>query len=185
MIYWIGSILTVLMTLSTQLKKALGTYPDFPKKGIIFKDLMPVFATPSLFTQLIDYFCCLEPVKSAEAIVGIDARGFILASPISYCLNKPFIPARKPGKLPGQLISKSYSLEYGSNELAIQEQSIEHYSSFVVIDDLLATGGTAKAVVDILKSKDKTVEGVCVVIELLALGGSRSITCPTHSLLSC
>lgn len=173
------------MNLSSQLNTALGTYPDFPKKGIVFKDIMPVLASPELFTQLIDYFCSLEPVKSAEAIVGIDARGFILASPVSYRLGKPFIPARKPGKLPGQLISKSYSLEYGVNELAMQEKSIDQFSKFVVIDDLLATGGTAKAVVDILESKDKTVQAVCVVIELLGLCGSNSLTCPTHSILSC
>ena len=120
-------------------------------------------------------------IKSSEAIVSIEARGFIFGSAISLQTSKPMIVARKPGKLPGKLIQKSYDLEYGSNSLAIQEESIKPYKSFAIVDDLLATGGTVKCVAEILNDSSKVISGLSVVIELGDLCGRDKFKFPVES----
>jgi len=166
-----------------RLDAKINVYPDFPKEGISFKDVMPVFADPGLFSEVIEYFCEMSAIRESEVIVGIDARGFLLASAVALRSAKPLLFARKPGKLPGPILSRAYSLEYGDNELAMQENLISNYSSFAIIDDLLATGGTAKAVVEILSSIDKSVCGVCVLVELLALAGAERVGVAVDSIL--
>ena len=113
--------------------------------------------------------------KNAEAIISVDARGFIFGTAISMELSKPMIVARKPGKLPGELITKSYNLEYGTNSLSIQRSALVDFKSFAIVDDLLATGGTVKCVADILKSDEKEITGLCVVIELKELLGRSKL----------
>ena len=108
----------------------------------------------------------VEFLLNADAIVSIDARGFLFGSAISLYTSKPLIFARKPGKLPGELITKSYNLEYGESSLSLQKKSVEKFSSFVIVDDLLATGGTVNCVYEMLKGLEKNVSGLIVLVEL-------------------
>ena len=111
-------------------------HKDFPKKGILFKDLLPILQQPDVFSDLIERMSSYEIFNGSDAIIAIDARGFIFGTAISIKLSKPMIVARKPGKLPGDLLSKSYNLEYGTNSLSIQKKAIESYHSFVIVDDI-------------------------------------------------
>ena len=122
-----------------------------------------------------------EIIKNAEAIISIDARGFIFGSAISLQASKPMIVARKPGKLPGKLLKKKYILEYGENSLSIQKKALQKYSSYAIVDDLLATGGTVNCVSNILESNNKEVVGVLVVIELMKLEGKLKFNFPVES----
>ena len=125
-----------------------------------------------------------EICKKAEAIISIDARGFIFGTALSFLTSKPMIVARKPGKLPGNLISKSYSLEYGENSLSIQKESLKNYNNFLIVDDLLATGGTVICVANILKEQKKDVIGLSVVIELSDLKARDKLSFPVESELN-
>ena len=140
---------------SKELKSLIKDYPDFPKKGIIFKDVLPILQKPEKFSELIKSMSRNEICQKAEAIISIDARGFIFGTALSIQMSKPMIVARKPGKLPGNLISKSYALEYGENSLSMQQESLINYKKYLIVDDLLATGGTALCVANILKEQKK------------------------------
>ena len=120
-------------------------------------------------------------IKDAEAIISIDARGFIFGSAISIQASKPMIVARKPGKLPGELVTKEYSLEYGENSLSIQKKALKKYNSFAIIDDLLATGGTVNCVSDLLNIYNKKIVGLLVVVELSKLNGRSRFSFPVKS----
>ena len=167
--------------MSRKLNYLIKDYPDFPKKGIVFKDLLPILQNPSEFSILINNMSENKICKDAEAVVAIDARGFIFGTAISIALSKPMIVARKPGKLPGKLITKSYALEYAKDNLSIQIESIEKYESFVIVDDLLATGGTALCVANILKNKRKEITGLSVVVELSNLNAKDKLSFPVDS----
>ena len=164
-----------------KLKSAVDAYKDFPKKGIVFRDVLPILRNPDIFSDLINKMSSSDRLKNSDAIVAIDARGFIFGAAISFNLSKPLIVARKPGKLPGEIISKSYNLEYGSNSLSIQEKSLSEYQTFFIIDDLLATGGTVNCVADILNSKGKIITGLSVVIELKDLNAKSNFNFPVES----
>ena len=157
------------------------TYKDFPKKGINFKDVLEIVQEPKVFRELILKMASSQMVENAEAIISIDARGFIFGAAISLQASKPMIVARKPGKLPGEIIEKNYNLEYGKNSLSIQKKALQKYNSFVIVDDLLATGGTVDCVSKILKSKNKEVTGVLVVVELMKLKGKLKLNYPIES----
>ena len=148
------------------LKDFVNNHPNFPKKGIIFRDIFPLLQNPLVFNQVIDNMAESKIFKNADAIIAIDARGFIFGTAISIKLSKPMIVARKPGKLPGLLTSKSYDLEYGKNSLSIQTDSLKNFESFAIVDDLLATGGTVKCISDLIKEFKKDISGLSVVIEL-------------------
>ena len=163
------------------LKEFIDTYPDYPKKGIEFKDILGIIQEPMIFKELILKMSSSQIIKNAEAIISIDARGFIFGSAISLQASKPMIVARKPGKLPGELIEKTYSLEYGVNKLAIQKKALQRYNSYAIVDDLLATGGTVNCVSKILESNNKKVVGILVVIELLKLEGKLKLNFPVES----
>lgn len=167
--------------LEEDLKNTIISYLDFPSKGILFRDILPVLQNPSLFSKLIDSMCSKQIVKDAESIIAIDARGFLFGSVISLKLSKPLVLARKPGKLPGKLITNSYDLEYGSNSLSIQDHAIKELDNFVIVDDLLATGGTVNSVFEILSEKNKNVLGLSVVIELKDLCGRQKLGFPVNS----
>lgn len=167
-----------------ELENHISNFPDFPKKGIEFKDIMPILSNPRIFKDLIERMSSQNIFNEAEAIIGIDARGFIFASAIGFKLSKPIVLARKPGKLPGNLITEKYSLEYGENSLSVQESAISKFDSFVIVDDLLATGGTVQSVNNILKSKSKKISGLSVVVELLDLKGSSKFDFETFSQVS-
>ena len=163
------------------LKEFIDTYEDYPKKGIEFKDVLGIIQEPRIFKELILEMSSSQIIKNAEAIISIDARGFIFGSAISFQSSKPMIVARKPGKLPGELYEESYSLEYGQNSLSIQKKALQKYNSYAIIDDLLATGGTVNCVSNILKNNDKRVAGLLVVVELMKLEGRLKLNFPVES----
>ena len=161
----------------------IESYADFPSKGIIFKDLLGLLQEPNIFRSLIGNMASSTKIQDCDAILAIEARGFIFGAAIALLSGKPLILARKPNKLPGELIEKEYELEYGSNVLSIQRKSIEKYNKFNVVDDLLATGGTAKCVSDLLLSEGKEIIGYSFVIELKILQGRESLKEPVNSQL--
>ena len=120
-------------------------------------------------------------IENAEAIISIDARGFIFGSAISLQASKPMIVARKPGKLPGEILEENYSLEYGENSLSIQKKAISKFNSYAIVDDLLATGGTANCISTILESINKEITGLLVVAELVKMNGRSKLEFPTKS----
>ena len=166
------------------LNEFIDTYKDYPKKGIEFKDVLGIIQEPRIFKELILKMSSSQIIKNAEAIISIDARGFIFGSAISLQVAKPMIVARKPGKLPGQLVVKNYSLEYGENKLSIQKKALQKYSSFAIVDDLLATGGTVNCVSRLLQDQKKEILGLITVIELKKLEGRSKLDFPVHSIIS-
>jgi len=165
------------------LRKLITEHLDFPKKGIIYRDVLPLLQYPEIFSTVIKEMSSSEIFKNADAILSIDARGFIFGSAISLTLSKPMVLARKAGKLPGEVIEKSYDLEYGNNRLAIQKKSIEKFNSLAIVDDLLATGGTVMCASSILNTLKKEVTGLSVVIELEELEGKNNFKFPVESII--
>ena len=163
------------------LKEFSDTYKDYPQKGIEFRDILGIIQEPRIFKELILKMSSSQIIKNAEAIISIDARGFIFGSAISLQASKPMIVSRKPGKLPGELVEKNYSLEYGKNSLSIQKKALNKYSSYAIVDDLLATGGTVNCVSKILESNNKKVMGILVVVELMRLEGKLELNFPIES----
>ena len=153
------------------------------QKGINFKDLFGILWEPNIFWGLIDRMASSQEIQDSDAILAIEARGFIFGSAIAFHSGKPMIVARKPNKLPGNLIMKKYDLEYGSNTLSIQEESIKKYQRFSVVDDVLATGGTAKCISDLISSAGKEVAGYCMVVEIKSLNGRNKLKSPVNSQL--
>ena len=133
--------------------------------------------------QVEEYTGCRRScdMDKTDALIAIDARGFIFGSALAHTINKPLILARKENKLPGKLTKLNYGLEYGKDTLCIQDASVEPFSKFVIVDDLLATGGTAKCVIDLLRLKEKEVLALCIIIELAELKGAESIKIPVYS----
>ena len=164
-----------------RLKELIDTYKDHPEIGIDFKDVLGIIHEPRVFKELILKMSSSQIIKNAEAIISIDARGFIFGSAISLQASKPMIVARKPGKLPGELFEKNYNLEYGKNSLSIQKKALNKFNSYAIVDDLLATGGTVNCVSDILESNNKKIEGILVVVELMQLKGRLKLNFPVES----
>ena len=169
--------------ITDSIKKLIADYPDFPKKGIVFKDIFPILQNPEVFKDVINKMSNSPLMKEADAIIAIDSRGFIFGSAISIMLSKPMIAARKPGKLPGDIITKNYNLEYGSNSLSIQKNALDKFESYVIVDDLLATGGTVKCIADIIKESNKKINGLSILIELKDLKGRDKLEFPVDSLI--
>ena len=152
--------------LSDRLRDKISNYKNFPKEGILFRDISPILQDPFLFSELINQMSKQTFLKEADCIIGVDARGFIFASAIAMKLAKPFILARKSGKLPGKTTKAKFSLEYGESELNLQIDSLKSFQTFAIVDDLLATGGTVSAIHQILKCYQKCITGLSIVIEL-------------------
>ena len=167
-----------------KLKDLILTYKDFPKKGIDFKDVLEILQYPDIFQDLILKMSSNQFLKNAEAIISIDARGFIFGSAVALESSKPMIVARKPGKLPGQLITREYNLEYGKNSLSIQSDALKRFNSFVIVDDLLATGGTVNCVSKLLHDQRKEALGLITVVELKNLGGRLKLNFPVQSIIT-
>ena len=165
------------------IKDVIQNYEDFPKKGILFKDVLEIVQEPEIFKELIFKMSSSEIIKNSEAIISIDARGFIFGSGIALMASKPMIVARKPGKLPGKLIKQDYNLEYGENSLSIQKKALEKFSSFAIVDDLLATGGTVSAVAKLIRSQEKKIMGLLTVVELINLEGRSKFDFPVESIV--
>lgn len=159
--------------------------PDFPKEGIQFKDITPLIGNGKAFKACIDEFAAFAKEKAATKIVGPDARGFIVGAPVAYALELPFIPIRKPGKLPRETFSYDYELEYGSNSLSMHKDAIEKGDRVIIMDDLLATGGTLEATIKLVEKAGGQVVGLGFIIELEALKGrDRVATYPIKTLLT-
>ena len=153
------------------LKSHIRDIPDFPSPGILFRDITPLLGTPEAFKYVIDSIMDHYSAEEFDCIVGIESRGFLLGAPIAYLMQKPLVLVRKQGKLPYDTLSVEYSLEYGSNIMEIQVGDIEEGSRVLVVDDLLATGGTLQAAAELVENCGGTVVGVGLVIELNGLGG--------------
>ena len=161
----------------------ISNYDDFPQKGIIFKDLFGILREPNIFRGLINRMASSQEIQDSDAILAIEARGFIFGSAIAFHIGKPLIVARKPNKLPGKLFMKKYDLEYGSNTLTIQKKSIEEFQRFSIVDDVLAIGGTARCVSDIILSAGKEVASYNMVVEIKSLNGRKNLNRPVNSQL--
>lgn len=146
---------------------------DFPEPGILFRDITPLLKTPEAFRFVIDELSMEAKRVGADAIVGIESRGFLFGAPVADRLGKPFVPVRKPGKLPAARMSVEYSLEYGQSQLDIHADAFEGGLRVVIVDDVLATGGTARAAAKLVELAGGHVVGVLFVIELEQLGGRR------------
>ncbi len=166
------------------LESLIETYNDFPKKGIAFKDILGIIQNPEVFRELILKMSSNKVIKNCDAIISIEARGFIFGSAISFQASKPMIVARKPGKLPGELIMENYFLEYGESTLSLQKDSIKKFNSYAIVDDLLATGGTIECVAKLISKSGKKVSGLLTVVELIELNGRSLFDFPVESMLS-
>ena len=167
-----------------KLEQLISSYKDFPKKGIYFKDVLPIMQEPEVFNELIIKMSSSQILKKSEAIISIDARGFIFGSVIALKSSKPMIVARKPGKLPGEIVTANYNLEYGENSLSIQRKSLKKYNSYTIVDDLLASGGTVECVANLLLRNDKKISGLLTVVELASLKGRSKFNFPVESSIS-
>lgn len=157
------------------IRQAIRNIPDFPKPGIQFKDITPVLANPRLFAAALDFLTANWPAGSVDAVAGIDARGFIFASAAALKLNAAFIPIRKQGKLPFDTLEESYDLEYGANTLAVHADALTPGSKVLLVDDLLATGGTALAAARLLQRLSAEVVEISCLIELAFLKGREKL----------
>ena len=156
-----------------EILKYITNYDDFPRKGINFKDLYGILREPNIFRGLINRMASSSEIQDSDAILAIEARSFIFGSAIAFHSGKSLIVARKPNKFPGKLIKKKYDMEYEFNTLSIQKKSSEKYQRFSVVDDVLATGGTAKCATDLLSSVGKDIIGYSMVVEIKSLCGKK------------
>lgn len=171
------------VALIEDIKQCIRTIPDFPKKGILFRDITPLLIDSEKFKRCIDYFVSLTPDK-VDYVISIESRGFILGSALAYALGAGFVPIRKEGKLPHLKFQTSYDLEYGSAVVEIHADAIPKGSSVVLMDDVLATGGTMKAALDLVSRFGAKVLGVYFLIELMGLRGNEKLKGhPVHSLI--
>ena len=159
--------------------------PDFPKPGIVFKDIMPLVADPTSFQQTIDLLAEWARPREPDVILGAEARGFIFGGALAYELGCGFVAARKPGKLPWKTVEATYELEYGTDSLQVHADSLVAGQRVIVLDDVLATGGTARAKIDLVEQLGGAVAGALFVIELTFLNGRDKLAgYDVHALIS-
>jgi adenine phosphoribosyltransferase len=158
------------------LKGKIRHVPDFPKPGILFYDVTTLLRDPEGFRMVIDSLATPYQDRGITAVVGIESRGFILGSAVADRIGAGFVPVRKVGKLPAECIRATYELEYGTDSLEMHRDAIDTGQRVLVVDDLLATGGTARATVDLVKEVGGVVDGVAFLIELVALNGRAKLT---------
>ncbi len=153
------------------LKKYIEDIIDFPEEGIVFRDVTPLLKDKDAYKEAIDRICAFAKDKNADIIVGPEARGFLFGCPVACELGLGFVPVRKPGKLPREVVSKKYDLEYGSNEIQMHSDAICEGQNVLIVDDLLATGGTVEAAASLIEQMGGKVVGMAFLIELEALKG--------------
>ncbi|MFW6050208.1 MAG: adenine phosphoribosyltransferase [Myxococcota bacterium] len=158
-----------------RIRSLIRNVPDFPKPGIQFKDITPLLADPEGFTTTLDLLAEAYAGKRVDTIVGIESRGFIFGAALAARMSASFVPARKPGKLPAETVRQSYELEYGTDAVEIHADALDRGERVVIVDDLIATGGTARATGDLVVRQGAEVVGYAFVIELGFLEGVRKL----------
>ena len=158
-----------------KIKSLIRTIPDVPSPGIMFRDITPLLADPAGLEIAISSLASFCGAAKPRKVVGVEARGFIFAAPVAVRIGAGFVPVRKPGKLPWTVVSESYALEYGTDTLEIHADAVGEGDSVVIVDDVLATGGTAAATIRLVEGLGATVAGLVFLIELPALGGRNLI----------
>jgi len=171
--------------MSNSLKNYIREVPDIPKKGILFYDISTLLKNPLAMRMTVDRFVWLFSEKHVDKVIGIESRGFMFAPIVAYDLNAGFVPVRKPGKLPAKTVSRSYDLEYGSDAVEMHEDAIEKGERVLIVDDLLATGGTAKATAELVTAVGGNVVGFGFIVELKFLDGRDQLAdYPIESLIT-
>jgi adenine phosphoribosyltransferase len=158
-----------------EIEAFIRTIPDFPIPGILFRDITPLLKDTQGFRRSVDLFVDRFRDRHIDHVVGIESRGYIFGAPVAYAIGAGFIPIRKPGKLPSTTLSEEYALEYGTNSLEIHSDAIRRGERVLIVDDLLATGGTAAATGRLLERLGAQVEAFAFLIELAALGGRAKL----------
>lgn len=166
-----------------RLKSAIRDIKDFPIEGIVFKDISPILSDPELLQHSIDLLLATVEGEKIDKVVGIDARGFIFGAPVALALKVGFVPVRKPGKLPWKTFAESYTLEYGTNTVEIHQDAIQPGENVLLIDDLLATGGTASAAAKLINKLGANLVRVSFLVELDDLKGREKINAPVTSII--
>ncbi len=167
----------------TRLTSALRAVPDFPRPGIVFRDITTVIRDPQLFGEAVEALAAACADAAVDVVVGIEARGFVLGGALAYVLGAGFVPVRKQGRLPAAVESVAYSLEYGEAVLEMHTDAIQRGQKVVIADDLLATGGTASATIDLVEMTGASVSRLVFLIELAALGGAAQLHGHPHTSL--
>lgn len=168
------------------IQNLIRDYPDFPKKGILFRDITPVFRDPRSLHFLGDYFHEKFDLTNIDYVAGIEARGFMLSTLLGLKFNKGVVMIRKAGKLPGNTIKQEYGIEYGNAEMELQVDTLKEGAKILIADDLLATGGTAMAAANLIEHLGGIIVGFAFIVELSSLGGSNIIKSrgyPIHSMV--
>ncbi len=166
-------------------KSYIREVPDFPKPGILFYDITTLLKEPACLRSAVDELVLYYQDANIAKVVGIESRGFIFASLLAYHLHAGFVPVRKPGKLPADIFEVKYNLEYGDSSLAIHRDAIQEGETVLVLDDLLATGGTAAATIQLIRQLGGNIAGVGVLVELLGLEGRKKLNgYHVHSLIT-
>jgi adenine phosphoribosyltransferase len=158
-----------------QIRERIRDVPDFPKEGIVFKDITPLLADTGAFAKAVDLLAAPFAGRGVTAVVGMESRGFIFGVPVAERLEVGFVPVRKPGKLPMETLSEEYALEYGTDRLEMHRDALGAGDTVLIVDDLLATGGTAAATVNLVRSAGARVIGAAFVIELEFLSGRAGL----------
>lgn len=171
--------------LSTLLKEHIRDIPDFPEPGIMFRDITTLLADAKMFRLAIDEMIRPYRESRVDKVVVIESRGFIFGTPIAYVLDAGVVPVRKPGKLPAATYAEEYALEYGTNTLEIHQDAIHDHERVIIVDDLLATGGTVEATIKLVERFGGEIAGISVLAELVDLRGRERLgTYPVHSLVT-
>jgi adenine phosphoribosyltransferase len=157
------------------LESLIRTIPDFPVAGVLFRDITPLIKDPGGFRGMIDLFVDRFRNERIDVVVGVEARGYILAAPLAYELRTGFVPVRKPGKLPGSKVTEEYALEYGTNSLEVHDDAVGRGKRVLIVDDVLATGGTAAATGRLVERLGAEIVEFAFLIELKALGGRKAL----------
>lgn len=157
------------------IKSLIRTIPDYPKKGILFRDITTLLENPEGFRSMIDQLAAKYKNQNIDIIAGIEARGFVVGAALAYALNKGFVTVRKKGKLPGETFSQDYQLEYGTDTIEIHKDAIKKGQNVLIVDDLLATGGTAIGAVSLVEKVGGIVTDTCFIVDLPALKGGEKL----------
>lgn len=165
------------------LKEFIAEFPDFPKPGILFYDINPLLQNPQAFSHAIDQFNTIAQDYKPDIILGIESRGFLFAPSLATKMRLPFVMIRKPGKLPGKVVGFDYEKEYGTDRLELQQNLLKPSQRVLLVDDLLATGGTMKASIKLVEKTGATPVASLYMIELLGLGAAAKMPIPQHAIL--